>query len=73
MVFESLRANNIMVNLHYIPVHLQPFYKDMGFSKGEYSEAEKYYTEAISIPLHPSLSFDEQDFVVNCLIKSLEL
>lgn len=72
-VFESLRANNIMVNLHYIPIHLQPFYKDIGFSKGEYPEAEKYYTEAISIPLHQSLSFDEQDFVVNCLIKSLEL
>jgi UDP-4-amino-4,6-dideoxy-N-acetyl-beta-L-altrosamine transaminase len=72
-VFESLRAYNIMVNLHYIPIHLQPFYQDMGFSKGAYPEAEKYYTEAISIPLHPSLSFDEQDFVVNCLIKSLEL
>lgn len=72
-VFELLRANNIMVNLHYIPIHLQPFYENMGFSKGDYPEAEKYYSEAISIPLHPSLSFDDQDFVVDCLKRSLEL
>ena len=71
-VFESLRDNNIMVNLHYIPVHLQPFYENMGFSKGDYPEAEKYYSEAISIPLYPSLSFEDQDFVVNCLKRSLE-
>lgn len=72
-VFESLRDNNIMVNLHYIPVHLQPFYENMGFSKGDYPEAEKYYSEAISIPLYPSLSFEDQDFVVNCLKRSLDL
>ena len=62
-----------MVNLHYIPVHLQPFYENMGFSKGDYPEAEKYYSEAISIPLYPSLSFEDQDFVVNCLKRSLDL
>lgn len=72
-VFESLRDNNIMVNLHYIPIHLQPFYQNMGFSEGDYPEAEKYYSEAISIPLHPSLSFEDQDFVVDCLKRSLEL
>ena len=72
-VFESLRDNKIMVNLHYIPVHLQPFYENMGFSKGAYPEAEKYYSEAISIPLYPSLSFEDQDFVVNCLKRSLDL
>ena len=72
-VFESLRDNNIMVNLHYIPIHLQPFYQNMGFSEGDYPEAEKYYSEAISIPLHPSLSFEDQNFVVNCLKRSLEL
>lgn len=66
-VFESLRDNNIMVNLHYIPIHLQPFYQDMGFLEGDYPESEKYYREAISIPLHPSLTFEDQDFVVDCL------
>lgn len=72
-VFESLRDKNIMVNLHYIPIHMQPFYQNMGFSEGDYPEAEKYYSEAISIPLHPSLSFEDQDFVVDCLKRSLEL
>ena len=72
-VFESLRDNNIMVNLHYIPIHLQPFYLDMGFSEGDYPEAEKYYSDAISIPLHPSLSFEDQDFVVGCLRRLLGL
>jgi dTDP-4-amino-4,6-dideoxygalactose transaminase len=72
-VFELLWASNIMVNLHYIPIHLQSFYENMGFLKGDYSEAKKYYSEAITLPLHPSLSFDEQDFMVNCLKKSLEL
>jgi UDP-4-amino-4,6-dideoxy-N-acetyl-beta-L-altrosamine transaminase len=72
-VFESFRDNNIMVNLHYIPIHLQPFYQDMGFSEGDYPEAEKYYSEAISIPLHPSLSFEDQDLVVDLLRKFLGL
>ncbi|MDA9842429.1 UDP-4-amino-4,6-dideoxy-N-acetyl-beta-L-altrosamine transaminase [Gammaproteobacteria bacterium] len=72
-VFESFRDNNIMVNLHYIPIHLQPFYQDMGFSEGDYPEAEKYYSEAISIPLHPSLSFEDQDLVVELLRKFLRL
>jgi len=72
-VFESLRDNNIMVNIHYIPIHLQPFYQNMGFSENDYPEAEKYYSEAISIPLHPSLSFEDQDFVVACLKGALEV
>ena len=72
-VFESLRDNNILVNLHYIPVHLQPFYENMGFSEGDYPEAEKYYGEAISIPLYPSLSFEDQNYIVNCLKRALHL
>jgi dTDP-4-amino-4,6-dideoxygalactose transaminase len=72
-IFESLRDDNIMVNLHYIPIHLQPFYQNMGFKKGDYPEAEKFYSEAISIPLHPVLTFEEQDFVVDCLKRALKL
>lgn len=66
-LFEALRAKDIMVNLHYIPVHTQPFYQKMGFRLGDYPEAEKYYREAISIPMHPTLSDAEQDFVVATL------
>lgn len=66
-VFEALRAKDIMVNLHYIPVHTQPYYQQMGFKQGDYPEAESYYREAISIPMHPSLTDEEQDQVVNVL------
>jgi len=70
-VFEHMRANNIMVNLHYIPVHTQPYYQKMGFREGDYPEAERYYREAISIPMHPRLTNAEQDFVVRVLREAI--
>jgi UDP-4-amino-4,6-dideoxy-N-acetyl-beta-L-altrosamine transaminase len=72
-VFEALRAKDIMVNLHYIPVHTQPHYQRMGFKQGDYPEAEQYYREAISIPMHATLTRDEQDFVVNSLREAMGL
>ena len=67
-VFNSLRAANIGVNLHYIPVHLQPYYqKNFGFKVGDFLQAEKYYKEAISLPLYPDLTEDQQDYVVEVL------
>ena len=72
-VFEALRAKEIIVNLHYIPVHTQPYYREMGFSDGDFPESEKYYSEAISIPLFPALTYDEQDFVVACLKEAMGL
>lgn len=71
-VFEALRAKDIMVNLHYIPVHTQPYYQEMGFKLGDYPEAEQYYREAISIPIHPTLTEEEQDFVVSSLREILQ-
>ncbi len=62
-VFEALRAKDIMVNLHYIPVHTQPYYLRMGFKPGDYPEAERYYREAISIPMHPALTESELQFI----------
>lgn len=70
-VFERLRAQGIGVNLHYIPVHTQPFFERMGFRLGDYPEAEKYYGEAISLPMFPALSEDEQDQVVSALASAL--
>jgi UDP-4-amino-4,6-dideoxy-N-acetyl-beta-L-altrosamine transaminase len=66
-VFEGLRAKEIIVNLHYIPVHTQPYYERMGFRAGTYPEAERYYREAISIPMHPSLKESELQFVAASL------
>lgn len=70
-VFEALRANNIMVNLHYIPVHTQPYYQQMGFKQGDFPDSEQYYREAISIPMHPSLTKEEQNFVFQCIEKAI--
>lgn len=66
-VFEELRAAGIGVNLHYIPVHLQPDYRALGFQPGVFPEAERYYKEAISLPMFPALTNHEQDQVVAAL------
>lgn len=56
-IFEALRAENIGVNVHYVPVHLHPFYKrEYGFEKGDFPIAEKYYNRAITLPIFPRMS-----------------
>jgi len=70
-VFESLRNKHIGVNVHYIPIHLHPFYKSLGFNQGDFPNAEKYASEALSIPLFPQLTKQLQDEVVNALISSI--
>jgi UDP-4-amino-4,6-dideoxy-N-acetyl-beta-L-altrosamine transaminase len=62
-VYDSLRAAGIGVNVHYIPVHLQPYYRDLGFSPGDFPVAEAYYSEAISLPIFPAMTEAEQDAV----------
>lgn len=66
-VFEALRAQGIGVNLHYIPVHTQPYFERMGFKAGDYPQAEQYYAEAISLPMYQTLSGAQQDHVVKVL------
>lgn len=66
-VFEALRAASVGVNLHYIPVHLQPYYRDLGFAAGDFPEAERYYAEAISLPLFPALDDVRQTYVAEQL------
>jgi UDP-4-amino-4,6-dideoxy-N-acetyl-beta-L-altrosamine transaminase len=71
-VFESLRNQGIGVNLHYIPVHLQPHYRErFGFRRGQFPEAERYYGEAISLPMFAALSDAQQDSVVGALAQAL--
>ena len=70
-VFENLRAQNIGVNVHYIPVHLQPYYQKMGFKAGQFPEAEKYYSGAISIPLYVGLG-SNISHVVDAIISSIQ-
>lgn len=70
-VFNSLRSQGVAVNLHYIPVHTQPYYERMGFSKGDFPNAEQYYCEAISLPMFQTLTDEQQDTVVNALRKAV--
>ncbi|MDV6328631.1 UDP-4-amino-4,6-dideoxy-N-acetyl-beta-L-altrosamine transaminase [Idiomarina sp. Sol25] len=72
-VFESLRAQGIGVNLHYIPVHTQPYYQKLGFKPDDFPEAMAYYHQAISLPMYPTLNKNEQQDVVEALKKALQV
>ena len=71
-VFEELRKQGIGVNLHYMPVHLQPYYSELGFGPGLCPEAELHGQEAITLPLYPSLSENEQNCVVTAVVEVLQ-
>ena len=71
-VFDELRENGIGVNLHYIPVHLQPYYQKMGFKQGDFPNAESYYSNAISLPMFHGMTHEQQDEVISKLTQILE-
>ncbi len=66
-LFNHLREHNIGVNVHYIPVHIQPFYRQMGFSDEDFPQAMAYYRRALSLPLYADLTHQQQDYVVSCI------
>jgi len=70
-VFESLRSQGIGVNLHYIPVHTQPYYEAMGFEPESFPQSMAYYREAISLPMFQGMTDDQQDEVVSALRNAL--
>jgi UDP-4-amino-4,6-dideoxy-N-acetyl-beta-L-altrosamine transaminase len=70
-VFESLREQGIGVNVHYIPVHLQPDYSHFGFQLGMFPEAERYYEECITLPMFPTMRDSDVDRVRNALLHAL--
>lgn len=70
-VYEALRASGILVNLHYIPVYRQPFYEKFGFTRGYCAEAERYYKEAISLPMYSSMTHAQHSLVIEVLKKVL--
>lgn len=67
-VFERMRAEGIGVNLHYIPVYRQPYYERLGFKPEDFSRSERYYAEAITLPIYPGLTEEQQDYVVRQLM-----
>lgn len=70
-VFDELRASGVEVNVHYIPVHMQPYYRKLGFNPGDFPEAERYYEEAISLPMFYGLSDTDQRYIVEQLERIL--
>ena len=70
-VFEAMRAEGIGVNVHYIPVHTQPYYRALGFEYGQFPVAEAYYAGALSIPLYPGMTEADQETVVESLKRAL--
>ena len=70
-LFESLRESGIGVNVHYIPVHLQPYYRKMGFRANDYPEAESYYANAVSLPMYPAMTGEQQNKVIAALQAAL--
>lgn len=71
-VFGELRDQGVGANLHYIPVHTQPYYQRMGFKQGDFPEAERYYAAAISLPMYPTMTEDQQDQVIAALRKATQ-
>jgi len=70
-VFEKLRQSRIGVNVHYIPVHTQPYYQQLGFEWGDFPQAEQYYREAISLPLYYGLTESDQNKVITALQRAV--
>lgn len=71
-LYEGLRQRQIFPQVHYIPVHTQPWYRDLGFQTGDFPVAENYYASALSLPMYYSLSDSDQDHVVRSLKEILE-
>jgi len=70
-IFDKLRADGIGANVHYIPVHTHPYFKELGFKEGMYPEGERYYAEAITLPLYPALTEEQQDYICDRLAAAL--
>ncbi len=64
--FEKMRENSIGLQVHYIPVHLQPYYKEnFGFNVGDYAFAESFYEKEVSLPIYPTLELEDLEYIVN--------
>lgn len=71
-LYEYLRKNNILAQIHYIPVHLMPYYKQFGWKEGDLPNAEAYYNKCLSLPMYPTLTEQEQEFVISSITTFFE-
>jgi UDP-4-amino-4,6-dideoxy-N-acetyl-beta-L-altrosamine transaminase len=68
ILYNYLRKNNIFAQVHYIPIHLMPYYKQLGWKKGDFPFSEKYYDNCLSLPMYPTLTSDEQEYVIKTVL-----
>lgn len=71
-LYNYLREHQIYAQIHYIPCHLMPYYRQFGWKEGDMPHAEKYYRHCISLPMYPTLTVEQQDFVINKIIAYYE-
>lgn len=71
-LYDFLRKNGIYTQVHYIPVHLQPYYRQFGYKKGDFPIAEQYYENCLSLPMYPSLSEEEQEMIIAKVLEFLD-
>lgn len=67
-LYNYLKQHNVFAQVHYIPVHTMPYYKELGYKDGDYPMAEHYYSRCLSLPIYPTLSNEEQQYVINCIL-----
>ena len=68
-LYDYLHSKGVLVQIHYIPLHLLPYYKNIGYEKANLEHSENYYSKCISLPMYPTLKFDEQKLVVDEVLK----
>jgi UDP-4-amino-4,6-dideoxy-N-acetyl-beta-L-altrosamine transaminase len=71
-LYDDLRTKNIFCQVHYIPVHLMPYYRQFGWNKGDFPLAESYYDQCLSLPMYPALTNEQQDFVIQSILDFLQ-
>lgn len=71
-IFAEMKAKGVCLNLHYIPVHTQPYYQNLGFKNADFPVSEKYYEEAFTLPLYYSLTDEQQEYIVSTLKEVLK-
>lgn len=71
-LYDFLRIKNIYAQIHYIPIHTMPYYKQIGYEGADLKHAENYYSKCISLPMYPTLSKTEQDYIINTIFEFLD-
>ena len=71
-LYNYLKSKGVFTQVHYIPVHLQPYYREIGFNEGDYPIVENYYKKCLSLPIFPEMSKEEQEFVINEVLNYID-